>query len=904
LDDEVFLRHSATHTDPILLCFKAKNLTSKKRIMVAMPKCLFSDPFSIDAVGTKGSFVIPSTERSNMLNLCSVDILLSHFLFTKIVKINSFYTINSQLPFAIEVSEDNDVWMQVPANGFQPFWPGNTKNPVMFFRQVGSEVCSRSISISETSGTLLPVNELAIYCQVETTDHSISVNLSNYYKGCAPALLINYSDNLSVNFGQFNTSQRCRLPPKHKVYFTWHDPNKVRRLAWSTAESEEKDISLDRDEFGQTETGGIYWVCFLNEMQRIFLVTQDARVAEYVFQAQEMQKPAMQVEVDLNGLGVSFVDTALLKELCYFSISSSDIVWEYSKKEGRRYKGFSVQTNEHLETAYQKYTMAQGLEKQLSLGKITSQKQRIGSDLEVDFGRMQINRPVNGHLRRHASIGLRMRLGLSEHIKQVYLAINSIQLDNQLEDCVFSTVFCPVSPPKTVVQDMVPQPFIQCSALMHSQGNLRRFKYLSLLVQEFAIQIDLDFVNCIQNYLSALQSNADADYEKLVILSVEQSRTNERKNEGTIGEINSNCCYFDLLHFSPIKMHLSFSLGTIESFQLSGIFDYLAKTAGVTLIEFKDAVFKINFFERKNMIISDEQLSGQLFEHYKSQALSQAFVVILGLDVIGNPVGLLLGLRQGVGDLFYEPLMGIIQGPEEFAEGLVYGIRSLFSSTVGGAAGMLGKITGQLGQGISTLMETGERKKRRERLNQTQNLVQGSRNLAKGFFTGITGLVTKPLEGAKKQGFEGLVKGVGQGVVGLVAQPTTGIIDFTSGALNQLQRTVDINKEVKPVRLRRHLHSNGIVTSYNLYEAQGKSMLNELRKSSHLQKDTYEFHANLSENKKLMVTDRHLIMIERDILFNILKPDWYIERSQVLSLSVDQTGSLFVNLNVSQHFYL
>lgn len=31
------------------------------------------------------------------------------------------------------------------------------------------------------------------------------------------------------------------------------------------------------------------------------------------------------------------------------------------------------------------------------------------------------------------------------------------------------------------------------------------------------------------------------------------------------------------------------------------------------------------------------------------------YVLVLGLDVLGNPFGLLRGLTEGVGDLFYEP---------------------------------------------------------------------------------------------------------------------------------------------------------------------------------------------------------------------------------------------------------
>lgn len=69
--------------------------------------------------------------------------------------------------------------------------------------------------------------------------------------------------------------------------------------------------------------------------------------------------------------------------------------------------------------------------------------------------------------------------------------------------------------------------------------------------------------------------------------------------------------------------------------------------------------------------------------HYTGQAIKQMYVLVLGLDVIGNPFGLVLGLTQGVEDLFYEPFQGAIQGPEEFAEGLALGVKSLFGHAFG-----------------------------------------------------------------------------------------------------------------------------------------------------------------------------------------------------------------------------
>ena len=37
------------------------------------------------------------------------------------------------------------------------------------------------------------------------------------------------------------------------------------------------------------------------------------------------------------------------------------------------------------------------------------------------------------------------------------------------------------------------------------------------------------------------------------------------------------------------------------------------------------------------------------------QAIKQMYVLVLGLDVLGNPFGLITGLKDGAIDFFYEP---------------------------------------------------------------------------------------------------------------------------------------------------------------------------------------------------------------------------------------------------------
>lgn len=104
-----------------------------------------------------------------------------------------------------------------------------------------------------------------------------------------------------------------------------------------------------------------------------------------------------------------------------------------------------------------------------------------------------------------------------------------------------------------------------------------------------------------------------------------------------------------------------------------------------------------------NSVYTYPEMTSVVVEHYKTQVIKQAYVLLLGLDVLGNPFGVIRGLFEGVESLFYEPYAGIVQGPGEFVEGVGLGLGKLLGSTLGGAAGAFSKITGTLGKGLATL---------------------------------------------------------------------------------------------------------------------------------------------------------------------------------------------------------
>lgn len=140
--------------------------------------------------------------------------------------------------------------------------------------------------------------------------------------------------------------------------------------------------------------------------------------------------------------------------------------------------------------------------------------------------------------------------------------------------------------------------------------------------------------------------------------------------------------------------------------------------------------------------------------------------------------------------MFYEPYAGLVQGPNEFVEGVALGIMNLFGHTVGGAAGAFSKITGTLGKGLATLsLDKDYQKNRQKQTDSKHTFLQNvGQNLVMGVVSGVAGIVEKPIEGAKSGGGLGLLTGFGKGLLGAVTKPTAGIVDFTSQSFEGIRK--------------------------------------------------------------------------------------------------------------------
>uniref|UniRef100_A0A3Q2FDL5 Vacuolar protein sorting 13 homolog C n=1 Tax=Cyprinodon variegatus TaxID=28743 RepID=A0A3Q2FDL5_CYPVA len=682
---------------------------------------------------------------------------------------------------------------------------------------------------------------------------------SNYCKNVHSCILVIYSPVLYYEVHE--------LKPCEARRFVWDDPGGTRKLCWS-CKGRSEELDLLKDDVGQFPFDGqshVHWVSFLDGRQRVLLFTEDTGVVTKARQSEELEQFQQELKVSLQNLGLSLVDNSSRQEISYIGITSSGVVWEYKPKN--RWKSFNQKNINLLEKTYQSQ-----LSEKKELGWVT-----LENNLEVNLNQavMKMRQPQSCPVRRNFLSGIQVEFKQSLHQRSLRAQLHWLQVDNQLPGAVFPIVFHPVPPPKSIALDSEPKPFMDMSVIMrfNQHSSVMQFKYFMALVQEMAVKIDQGFLDAVAA-LFAPSGLIEGDLKRLQAEPTDASLAD-----------GSGISFFEFFHISPIKLHLSLSLGSSDgdSAQQNPItqsLNLVLKSIGATLTNVDDIIFKLAFFEVKYQFYSKEKLMWAVGRHYTEEFLKQMYVLVLGLDVLGNPFGLIRGLSEGVEAFFYEPFQGAVQGPEEFAEGFAIGVRSLLGSTVGGAAGMFSKITGSMGKGLAVItMDKEFQQERREEMNRPTrdfkgSLAKGGKGLLKGVVGGVTGIVTKPVEGAKKEGAAGFFKGIGKGLVGVVARPTGGIVDMASSTFQGIQRAAEATEEVTKLRPVRLIKEDGVIRPYDATESQGFDLYQRTGIKP-LEGEAFRTHCPNPAHRKsnIIVTNRWVQLKEMDLLGHLIT-DW------------------------------
>jgi vacuolar protein sorting-associated protein 13A/C len=158
----------------------------------------------------------------------------------------------------------------------------------------------------------------------------------------------------------------------------------------------------------------------------------------------------------------------------------------------------------------------------------------------------------------------------------------------------------------------------------------------------------------------------------------------------------------------------------------------------------------------------------------------------------------------------------------------------------------------------------------------------GAKHLLTGLTSGLTGIVEKPVEGAKEGGIGGFFKGVGVGLVGIVTKPVVGVLDATTSLTEGIKNTADPDAvDLEQVRLPRAVPYDGVIRPYSAHEARGQSILYAMHLRLHETvtgfrlaswteaaggpREFYVAHTAVPHDKAVvLVTSQAVILVEAD----------------------------------------
>uniref|UniRef100_A0A4W3GI10 Vacuolar protein sorting 13 homolog D n=1 Tax=Callorhinchus milii TaxID=7868 RepID=A0A4W3GI10_CALMI len=235
--------------------------------------------------------------------------------------------------------------------------------------------------------------------------------------------------------------------------------------------------------------------------------------------------------------------------------------------------------------------------------------------------------------------------------------------------------------------------------------------------------------------------------------------------------------YFENLKLSMPQIKMS----VFTSNKLPADLKALKSMLGIRLIRFEDAVIHLDPYTRVHPYETQEFIISDILKHFKEELMSQATRILGSVDFLGNPMGLLNDVSEGV--------TGLIK----------YGnVGGLIRNVTHGVSNSAAKFAGTLSDGLGKTMDTRHQAEREsiryQAVTSGEHLVAGIQGLAHGILGGFTSVITSTVEGVKTDGgVGGFFSGLGKGLVGTVTKPVAGALDFASETAQAVRETTTMS---------------------------------------------------------------------------------------------------------------
>ena len=413
--------------------------------------------------------------------------------------------------------------------------------------------------------------------------------------------------------------------------------------------------------------------------------------------------------------------------------------------------------------------------------------------------------------------------------------------------------------------------------------NITKCAYVGACLQEINLTIDDAFIEHLLNVVpSAYFDNSVAD----VFAALRTVGGFDYRIGDHIPEATDRLMFGQAIQLHPMLLYLTFVASREPSAASETPGMLLLQTIGMAVQSIDRAPVRVNSLLLDHVFGRRADVFGPIQAHYTRQIVMELYKVLGAMEFIVNPVALLSNVADGVYDLFYEPALGLVQSPGAFARGVGRGVKSLATKTICGVTQSVKSVSGAISGLASTVtMDEEWQKERRRRMRQRpkhigEGLTMAAAHFGRGIFDGLTGVFTKPLEGAKKGGAIGFLKGLGKGIAGIITKPLAGTFDMITATTDAVRTSLTDDNMRQRCRPPRPLGA-GPLRAFNWDEAKTYENLVSANNGAYAD-DTYVYHFHVPD-----VDDCTYIVSNTSVVCTVCRSDrlrWCAPFAKILSL--------------------
>ncbi len=464
----------------------------------------------------------------------------------------------------------------------------------------------------------------------------------------------------------------------------------------------------------------------------------------------------------------------------------------------------------------------------------------------------------------------------AEGFRDIELIVTSIQIDNHIHPKIAHPVLL-----SFLHHDEEPALHLSTVRQMRAPNFAGAFKYIAVRLLEINLALDRRTAEAVARFCKPLYQNTQLSGSVDSWLRNYTSNICKKYQSSGLSsndyKINTDRIYIEQFLLHPIRASLTFTqewnLDSPSSTGDIALLQYIKLIPSIT-----SAPITFTSFVVRHTFESPSLLKEIIWAHYSSQVAQHFFKIIGSLTILTGPADFLTNIGTGVRDFFYEPIHGLVHGPDQFWEGLETGslslARGVFNGVFRGAANVTGAVNSNL---IALTDETfiEERNAYHRSLiasnhnSETRTITDilslAGTSVVHGVKSGAVGLVEEPLENFNRQGTAGFVRGVGHALISAVIKPVVAIGD---GAILMIHHVTDAtndlpSKLIVPKRLRRALPRKFVEKRNSVmlvpYD-ENSSMAQQLAEQNGNNEDVYISH---------IYTDRYLFITSEQYLWII-----------------------------------